>query len=133
MSKKVISNIEGFKGLVVFRQPLNLEQVFAIEDAQDSAVDLEPSSFLMKVNEADGKKDADGNAIKVSWSSRADKFLIPALLLCIEKFEIEGFPENITFETFPLTPRSESQQFIDFLWSELVKVYQGEKEIPNAS
>lgn len=133
MTKIIISEVEGFKGRVHFRQPLNLEQVFAIEDAKDNAIQIEPSAFLTKLNEVTGNKDEQGEVIKAQWSSRADQFFIPALLKCIEKFEVENIPEGVTLDTFPLTPRLRSKNFVDFLWSELEKIYSGEVEIPNAS
>ena len=133
MTKIVESSVEGFKGKVHFASPLNLDQVFAIEDAKDNAIQIEPSAFLTKLNEFQGVKDDNGEVVKAQWSSKADKFFIPALLLCVEKFEVENIPEKPTLETFPLTPRAKSQKFIDFLWSQLESVYAGEVEVPNAS
>jgi len=128
MSKIINSDIEGFKGRVTFHSPLNLEQVFCFEDAKDSSAELEPSAFLKRLNEVTGEE-----SVSISWSSRADKFIIPALLKCIEKFECENMAEIMTLENFPLTPRHQTQAFIDFLWNELHKIYLGETEIPNES
>ena len=133
MTKIINSDVEGFKGKVHFASPLNLEQVFAIEDAKDNAIQVEPSAFLTKLNEVQGNKDERGEAIKAQWSSKADKFFIPALLLCVEKFEITGMEEKPTLQNFPLTPRGKSQQFIDFCWQNLESIYAGEIEVPNAS
>lgn len=133
MTKIINSEVEGFKGKVHFASPLNLDQVFAIEDAKDNAIQIEPSAFLTKLNEVQGNKDDKGEIIKAQWSSKADKFFIPALLMCVEKFDVENIPEKPTLETFPLTPRGKSQQFIDFLWAQLENIYAGEVEVPNAS
>lgn len=127
MSKKVLCEIEGFKGFVHFAQPLNLEQVFAIEDAQDKAIEIEPSAFLTKLNERRGTPDT------VSWSSRVDVHIIPAIVKCVDKFEIEGLPEKLTLETFPATPRSKATAFVSWCFNQLMTIYAGEQEVPNAS
>ena len=133
MSKVITSDIEGFKGKVTFHQPLNFDQVFAIEDAKDKAVDIEPSSYWTMVNTAMKVLDDGGEVKKLEWSSRGEKFFIEAILACAEKFELENIPEKPTVETFPMTPRSASHKLIQFLWEEINKIYDGEIEVPNAS
>ena len=60
-----------------------------------------------------------------------DKPRIPALLACVEKWELSNFPEDLSIETFPLSPRRETHNLIDRIFSEIAKVYNGEQEIPN--
>ena len=125
--------VKGFEGYVELHDPLNMEQVFAIEGAQDAAIEIEPSPFLTRINEVRGQKDDDGNAVKASWSSKADKVFLPAILLCVKEWHLERVPENVTIETFPMSPRGAASQLVDWLWTEILKVYQGEVAVPNAS
>lgn len=127
------SIIKGFEGVVVFHDPLNMEQVFAIEEAQDNATEVEPSRFLTKINEIRGAKDPEGNTIQAAWSSRNDRLFIPAILLCVKEWQIPALPQPLTPETFPFTPRGNAAAFVDWLWSEVTAIYQGETEIPNES
>jgi Uma2 family endonuclease len=52
---------------------------------------------------------------------------LPAVLACVEKWELENFNP----EPFPASPRGASHKLIDFIFSELVTIYMGEKEVPN--
>jgi hypothetical protein len=60
-----------------------------------------------------------------------DKQAIPAVIACVEKWELKDFPEQPTVETFPWSPRKDSHELIDWLMGEIRKIYQGELEIPN--
>lgn len=134
MPKKIDVQIKGFEGSVTFFEPLFLEQVLAIEDAQDAAAEqAPPSALLTKLNELSGKVDDKGEVIRVTWSSRVDKHFIPAICKSVEKWEIAGLPEKVTPETFPMSPRSRTIELINFLFGELVKIYSGEIDVPNES
>ena len=128
MSKRVEVDVKGWKGSVTFHEPLNMEQVFAIEDAQDSAVDTPDSKFLKKVQEVAGQE-----VQKVSWSRRSDKLFLPPIFKCVEKWEIEGLPQDVTAESFPMTPRGKIHDLIDWLYGQLMTIYSGETDIPNES
>jgi hypothetical protein len=60
-----------------------------------------------------------------------DKPRIPALLVCVESWNISGFPEPLSIDNFPLSPRRETHNIIDRIFSEVANVYNGEQEIPN--
>ena len=60
-----------------------------------------------------------------------DRPRIPALLACVEKWEVSGFPETLTADNFPLTPRRETHNLIEKIFSAIADIYNGEKEIPN--
>lgn len=126
------STIKGFEGSVTFHDPLNMEQVFAIEEAQDQATDIEPSRFLTRINEIRGEKDQDGNIVKAAWSSKANALFLPAILLCVKEWHIERIPAGVTKDTFPMTPRGPANALVDWLWDSIIEIYQGETEIPNA-
>ena len=67
------------------------------------------------------------------WLSVEDERLLPAVLACVEKWELDKFPESVTLETFPASPRAESHGLVAWLFNEIFTVYIGEKQIPNAS
>ena len=60
-----------------------------------------------------------------------DKPQVPAILACVEKWELSNFPPSVTLETFPFTPRKNSHELIAWLFGEIRKIYLGELEIPN--
>ena len=95
-------------GSVTISDPMTLPQVMAIE-------------------EVFGSPEGEGRVMK----SVIDRKLLPAILACVEKWDIANMPEAVTVDTFPATPRGESSEFIRWLWNELYKVYIGETEIPN--
>lgn len=128
MSKTIQSDIKGFKGSFVLREPLYLDDVFAIENALDESAEIEPSAFWKRINEMSGSSEAG-----VTWSSRTDAIFLKAILRCVERFEIENLPATLTAETFPMTPRATSSALIKLLWDELQNIYNGETSIPNES
>lgn len=65
------------------------------------------------------------------WLSVIDGNQLPAIIACVEKWNIEGL-EGVTLETFPASPRKDSHDFIDWLFKEILAVYLGEVAIPNA-
>ncbi len=60
-----------------------------------------------------------------------DRPRLPAILACVEKWEVSGFHETLTADNFPLTPRRETHNLIEKIFSAIADVYNGEKEIPN--
>jgi len=61
----------------------------------------------------------------------ADKPRLPALLACVEKWDLKGFPDNVTMDNFPFTPRRQVFHLISQIFVEIAKVYNGELDIPN--
>jgi hypothetical protein len=110
MPKVVTSPVEQFPGTVVLADPLTLSQVELIE----SALEFRPEGdrFFFTV---------------------MDRQQLPALLACVQEWHLEHFPEAVTMETFPMSPRKVSHQLIEWLWNELRAVYLGETTVPNAS
>lgn len=90
--------------------PLTLPQARLIEDALETP-----------------KQTTDG----MVWLSSMDEKMLPALFGCITEWNLEGL-ENLKLETFPASPRKASHELINFLFLELMKIYKGELETPNA-
>lgn len=124
---KTVYKKEGkrWTGHVIFAEPLNYEQVKAIQDAIDGAAEIAPSKALSYKSEE--------KTIDLYWTSGNDKHRLDAIMKCVTEWHIENLPIPITADNFPFSPRVESSALIGWLWDELYKIYQGETEVPNES
>lgn len=110
--KKYLKNT--WRGTIALYERFTLAQIEAIDKADDDIVAA--------------SKAATGKGIRFTL---LDKAKLPAILLCVEKWNLTDFPETVTLETFPLTPRRTSHLFIDWVWSEIRAIQFGELEVPN--
>lgn len=110
MSKVIQSPVKRFQGSVTIADPLTLPQAQLIEAA-------------MRPPESDN----DGRI----WLTVFDIGKLPAIFGCVEKWELENIPENVTAETFPASPRGDTHKLIDWIFREVLAVYLGEAEVPN--
>lgn len=122
MSKVIKSPVEKWAGNVTFCEPLTAPQVFAIEDALDETAQIESSAFKSSLND---------NKIEMRWQSRYNYAYLPAILLCVEEWNLEGFPDNLTRDTFPSIQSNDATILISALFTELMKIYKEENEVPN--
>ena len=113
MSKTAEYNGAKWSGSVIFREPLYMPDVLAIEEAQEI------------VEEArSGAKDKPGLKL-VTLVHRA--WLEPICQI-VEEWRLEGFPVDVTPLNFPASPRLESAKLVAFLIGELLKIYEGDAE-----
>lgn len=103
---KTISITGKWAGTVTIADPLTIPQVQLIE-----AAFVEHEGTL--------------------YTSTLDAEKLPAIFACVTEWNLRGL-EIVTLETFPATPRKESHRLIDAIFSELIKIYVGEVEVPNA-
>ncbi len=103
---KVIQVNGKWAGTVTIADPLTIPQVQLIEAA-----------FV----EHDG----------TLYTSTLDAEKLPAIFACVIEWKLNGL-EGVTLENFPATPRKESHRLVDAIFSELIKIYVGEVEVPNA-
>jgi len=61
-----------------------------------------------------------------------DRPKLPALLACVEKWDLANFPDPVTVDNFPLTPRKQAHDLIEQIFDAIKIIYNGEVEIPNA-
>ena len=111
MSKVITSPIKRWAGSVTLSDPLTLPQVELFEAGLEI-----PAS----VSE-------DGRV----YFTVLDKPQLPAILACVEKWELANLPDPVTLETFPMSPRKASHELIAWLFGEIRKIYLGELDIPN--
>lgn len=126
MGKKIESPVKYFPGSVTLHDPLTMPMVLAFEQAlDDTAKEVEPSAFISKA--LDEKKEKQ----LMTWTSVQDKNFLPVVLLCVEKWELANFPEKVTADTFPASPRGASHELLNWLVTEIDRVYTGEAQVPN--
>lgn len=109
--KVITSPSAVWSGSVVLHDPLTMPQVRQIEEV------------LNKSYEGEGGR---------VWLSVIDETMLPAICACVQEWKLFNFPEVITPETFPASPRPESHKLIKWLFDEIYKVYLGEVTLPNA-
>lgn len=117
----IVSSSTHWKGTVTLADYFNHEQVTLIEDAFSLPEELKDQAELFK--------------------SVMDKKKVAAILKCVTEWHIVSaedkkippFPNPPTADTFPFTPRPASSKFIEWLFSEVRKIYFGELQIPNES
>lgn len=95
-----------FSGTLVIPDCLTLPHVFALEEA---AAGLPENPTFSKMQRA----------------------YVPVLCQVVTEWHIANMPEHPTLETWPGSPRNASIEFTGWLVSEVMKIYQGEVEIPN--
>ena len=61
--------------------------------------------------------------------AEVDSEILPAIFPCVAEWHLNStFPEGVTVETFPGTPRRASARLIAGLISEIVNIYKGDEE-----
>ena len=120
MSKVIKSPVERWPGQVTISDPMNYDQVRKIEDAMDAGHGFDPSSYMSKLQE-----------VEVVWTSKINQASLPAILACVESWELKDFPENVTEANFPATPRGDAMELAAWLFGEIQSVYYGEIEVKN--
>lgn len=105
-------------GNLILACPMTLPQAEAFERAIDESNDLFPKP---------GENPLEGKF----WWSKIDKPRLAGVLACVEKWNIPDFPEVVSLESFPFSPRHESHLFIEWLFDEVRKIYTNEANIPN--
>ncbi len=144
MSKVIVSPIARWSGTVTIADPLTLPQAELIQDGfeKDEPFELIKArkdyfDCVKEYGKDDERSIKLGLAlIEISEKNRpfhtvADKRQLPAIFACVEKWELANMPENLSIDNFPASPRGDSHRLIEWLFNEICKVFNGEKEIPN--
>lgn len=109
MMKRIESPVKKWPGYVLLKDPIPLVDVVRFEKAVRAGG--EEKSLSEYQNE-----------------------LLPAIFPCVSEWHLNSaFPENVTVETFPGTPRKDSAKLIAVLVDGIVEIYKGDEETdPNA-
>ncbi len=106
MSKTVSSPVKSFPGSVVLADPLTHPQLVAFQRAHRA------------VQEA---------GEDIVWAEQR-LLLLPGLLACVERWELQGIPENPTPDTFPASPERAVARLLAWLIEEITHVWVGDPE-----
>lgn len=109
MPKSIASPIKRWPGTVTLSDPLTYSQVFSWEDALAAVQALEQPT-----------------------QARLNAALLPAILACVEQWQLERFPTAPTAGNFPATPAQSAARLIAWLIQEISSLYREADEIPNA-
>jgi hypothetical protein len=101
-------------GLITLSDPLTLEQESAFEKA---------------ATEAQRERNRYGDSIVTTFAL----CYLPAILLCVEKWDLKDFPKEPTMLTFPARPIKEVAMLVSRLVQEITTLYTESIDIPNAS
>jgi hypothetical protein len=97
---------------VELHDPLTYPQVIAFQDAISDVVEL--------------LKDGEEPTLQ-----RLHYALLPGLIPCVEKWDLESVPEFPTVDTFPAVPMLASGELIDWLRDEIQSLITQETTVPN--
>jgi hypothetical protein len=113
VSKIVASPIKRWPGTVTLCDPLTFPQVFALQDAFEAVSALEKPT-LERLNYA----------------------LLPAMLECVERWDLAGFPARPAPADFPASPKSvreDAAALIAWLIEEIRLLFAESEAVPLAS
>lgn len=136
---EIKSNLEKYPGSILLPDYLTPEQVFAVEDAQFAARDYWRDNTIKTGQMI---KDAEGNEIEEVKAGgrfsfiRARSHYIPAILACVKEWRLENFPlegPGAKYEEFPMTPADDVAELLQWVFDEIVKLYNGTNEVSNLS
>ena len=115
MGKKFDSPVDNWKGSVVLADPMSIPQALAWEEGLENAI--EHRKNLAK----------EDGSLNLSAFTKFEREMEPAILVCIEEWNIEGIEKSI-----PASPRVKSIEFFNWLFKSVDGIYSGNSEIPNA-
>ncbi len=126
MSKVIQSPVKRWPGMVTLHDPLSYPQLIAWEDAINAA-DKSELADEARAKNPDGKLTLGA----IGARPRLAQTVLPGILACVEKWELQSFPEIVTLDTFPSTPRMPALMLISWLMAEINKLYDDAGEVPN--
>lgn len=144
MSKVITSPIARWAGSVTIADPLTLPQAELIQAGFEKDEPFEiikaRKDYFDRVKEL-GQEHEQAVKMRLAlielaernrpFHTVADKRQLPAIFACVEKWELANMQEPLTIDNFPFSPRGDSHRLIEWLFEEICKVFNGEKEIPN--
>lgn len=101
VSKIIESPVRHFPGTVTIADPLNFSQWVAWRAALDNA-SLEREKAVEAVG---GEEKPPMTYGEIGLDDACAVAAIPGICACVERWELANFPEAVTPETFPATPR----------------------------
>lgn len=110
MAKRIVYDVKPFTGWVDIKDPI-------------------PYIATLKISEAIQETN---RLAKEEKTSSAALLLYPALLECVEAWEVNRVPKEVRIESLPGSPKAKADAFIAWLVQNIVDVYLGTGDIdPN--
>jgi hypothetical protein len=106
MPKTITSPVKRWPGTVTISEPLTMPQYTAWIEAATKA-EAEEKTMLKST------------------------CYLPGVIACVEKWELAGFPESVTVDTFPATPVKSSMLLLIAIVNAVWEVVNAEDEVPN--
>lgn len=132
MGKVLTSTLKHFPGTVTISDPLTFSQWMTWRAGRDNAL-LEHAHRIGEDEEGRPKE-----TLKYAEIGLVDAYsvaTIPGVLACVEKWELENFPESVSAETFPAAgsrfTRTDIAALLVWLASEIDTVAFGGGDDPN--
>lgn len=100
--KTITSPVEKYPGQVVLYDPIPFERVFKWETALRSL-----------------------SGGELSLSNENVAALLPGIIACVSEWHLDGFPEPVTVETWPGTPKLPALQVVLWLVGEISEIVTG--------
>jgi hypothetical protein len=123
MPKKISSPSSRWPGAVTFSEPLNMPQALAWQRARQEVDKLRVTEPII----VDGKE---------TYPIRDDVIMeeinvaqIPGIIACVDSWELEGFPQVVTPNNFPSSPRLKNIELIAWLVNTIWEIYWGTAEV----
>jgi hypothetical protein len=112
----ITSPVERWPGKAYLKRPIPLADVYAVEEALERMLEidsgLKPAARRREIN----------------------RIVLPAVLRCYERFELQGLDEIITIDNYPGDPKIASEHLGGWLFDVVMKAYRGDAlEIPLAT
>ena len=132
MSKVITSTLARFPGTVTIADPMNFSQWMAWRASRDNA-NLQHVAAVGEDEE--GKATRTLTYGEIGLVDAYTLATLPGVLACVEKWELENFPNSLTVETFPAAgskyTRLDIANLLIWLAHEVDDVAFGEGNDPN--
>lgn len=107
MARVIQSPSKKYSGSITLPEFLTFPQLDAAETAFDEAHELGEVRFT-------------------KWR----RAILPGLLACVERWDLENFPQPVTVENFPATPRVEVGEIINAVLGVVSALVSGAEVVP---
>lgn len=124
MPKKISSPSSRWPGAVHFADPMNMSQALAWARAQR---ELNKYRVIVPVINEKGEETFPFRD-DLLWEE-LHAALLPGIFACIDKWELEGFPDPVDISNFPASPARERSILVAWLIGEVTSIYAGTAEV----
>jgi len=124
MPKRITSPSSRWPGAVVFSDPLTMPQALAWQRARQEVDKLRVT--IPVINEKGEEIFPIRDDVIMEEINIAQ---IPGIIACVDSWELEEFPQVITPDNFPSSPRLKNIELIAWLVSTIWDIYWGTAEV----